>query len=183
MAATIAAYLGCPTKKIIKTIKKFTGLEHRLELVRNIKISPNKEIRIYNDSAATNPLTTVAAIEYFHNQPLILIAGGRNKGLDYKILATAIKNAKNLKMVALFGENKREIKKHLAIIKNKELKIREEKNLEAAVKSAYKLAKKSLIPNSSFIILFSPASASFDMFKDYADRGKQFKKIVKNLKI
>ena len=188
MAATIAAYLGCPQEKIIKTIKKFKGLEHRMELVRTVMVRQahhkNKsKIYFYNDSAATNPLTTVAAIDHFHNQSLILIAGGRNKGLDYKILATAIRNAKKLKMVMLFGENKHEIKKYLVGIKNKELRIREEKNFETAVKVVYNFAKKSLIPNSSFIILFSPASASFDMFKDYADRGNQFKKIVKNLKI
>lgn len=185
IAAAVAAYLGCPNDVIIKTIKKFKGLEHRLELVSNIKVGHKKEIRIYNDSAATNPMTTVAAIDNFQGQPLILIAGGKDKNLDYKPLAERIKKFDLLRLVILFGENKEKIKQALQKNKDKELKIIEAKKIETVVKTAYQEAKK-LINSSTHqlaTILFSPASASFDMFKDYADRGRQFKKIVKKIKI
>lgn len=176
MAASVALSLGCPKNKILKTIKNFKGNKHRLELVRKIN-----GISFYNDSASTNPQTAAAAIRSF-SEPKILIAGGKDKNLNYSPLAKALKNS-NTKLVILFGENKKKIAKAIFRIKNKELRIMEVKNLKQAVEAANKAAK-SLIHNSCFIIhiLFSPASASFDMFKDYKERGEKFKEIVKKLK-
>jgi len=186
MAATVALSLGCQREKIVKVVKNFKGNEHRLELTRVIRINqsyPHKSvsIRFYNDSASTNPQTAAAAIRAF-KEPKILIAGGKDKGLNYFPLAKALKNS-NTKLVILFGENKNKIAKAITRIKNNELRIMEVKNLKQAVEAAYRTAK-SLIHNSYFIIhvIFSPASASFDMFKDYADRGEKFKKLVKELK-
>ena len=87
IAATVALSLGCPKEKIIKAIKNFRGMEHRLELIKTIRINqPNQHksvfIKFYNDSASTNPQTAVAAIRSF-NEPKILIAGGKDKNLDY----------------------------------------------------------------------------------------------------
>ncbi len=184
MATSVALSLGCPKDKIIKIVKNFRGNEHRLELVRAIRINqPNQHksvvINFYNDSASTNPQTASAAIRAF-KEPKILISGGKDKGLNYSPLAKALKNS-NTKLVILFGENKRKIAKAILSRKYKVVLV---KNLKAAVNLAYKTAKSVMLHDtcSMFHAIFSPASASFDMFKDYADRGEKFKKLVRSLK-
>ncbi len=183
MAATVALSLGCSKEKILKVIKKFRGNEHRLELVRVIRINqsyPYKSvlIKFYNDSASTNPQTAAAAIRAF-KEPKILISGGKDKNLNYSPLSQALKNS-NTKLVILFGENKNKIKRQIA---NSKAQIVLVKDLKIAVNLAYKTAKSLVASGYSLLaIVFSPASASFDMFKDYADRGKKFKELVKKLK-
>jgi len=188
MAATVALSLGCQKEKIIKIIKNFKGNEHRLELVKIIRIysghsdefvNSGRFIKFYNDSASTNPQTAAAAIKSF-KEPKILIAGGKDKGLNYSPLAKALKNS-NTKLVILFGENKRKIQRQIT---NSKAQIVLVKDLKSAVNLAYKTAKQLILqlPNSPITIIFSPASASFDMFKDYADRGKKFKELVRSLK-
>ena len=121
-----------------------------------------------------------------------MIAGGQDKGLNYAPLARALKHS-TVKLVVLFGENKHKIAK---TIKKTGVQLRLANNLHSAVKIATRFAvllatrpnrlrrleggraRYSLPP----IIIFSPGAASFDMFKNYADRGNKFKKIVKNLK-
>ena len=184
MAAAVALSLGCPKEKIAKTIKNFKGNEHRLELIRTIRVNPRRyprisaSIKFYNDSASTNPQTTIAAVNAF-KEPKIVIMGGKDKGLDYSPLAKALKNS-NTKLVILFGENKNKIKRQIAKSK---AQIALVKDLKSAVNLAYKTAK-SMLHASCFMIhvIFSPAAASFDMFKDYADRGKKFKELVKKLR-
>jgi len=188
MATIVALSLGCPKEKILKVVKNFRGNEHRLELVRTIRINQlnqheSASIKFYNDSASTNPQTAAAAVKAF-KEPKILIAGGKDKGLNYSPLASALKNS-NTKLVILFGENKNKIKRQATRDKRQEVVL--VKDLKSSVQFAYKTAKnllKSMVNGqwSSVNILFSPASASFDMFKDYADRGKKFKKLVKRLK-
>ena len=188
MATIVALSLGCPKEKILKVVKNFRGNEHRLELVRTIRINQLNQhesafIKFYNDSASTNPQTAAAAISAF-KEPKILIAGGKDKGLNYSPLSQALKNS-NTKLVILFGENKNKIKRQATRDKRQEVVL--VKDLKSSVQFAYKTAKnllKSMVNGqwSSVNILFSPASASFDMFKDYADRGKKFKKLVKRLK-
>lgn len=175
MAATVCLSLGCPKEKIIKTARAFRGNEHRLEFVRNIK-----GIKFYNDSASTVPQTTAAAIFAF-GEPKILIAGGRDKNLNYAPLAKALKNS-NTELVVLFGENKRKIKQALER-SAKHPEIRMVKDLPSAVKLAYQSARRLQTEEKhrSVAVIFSPASVSFDMFLNYAERGKVFKKIVKNL--
>jgi len=184
MAAAVALSLGCPKEKIAKTIKNFKGNEHRLELIRTIRVNPRRyprisaSIKFYNDSASTNPQTTIAAVNAF-KEPKIVTMGGKDKGLDYSPLAKALKNS-NTKLVILFGENKNKIKRQIAKSK---AQIALVKDLKSAVNLAYKTAK-SMLHASCFMIhvIFSPAAASFDMFKDYADRGKKFKELVKKLR-
>ena len=135
-------------------------------------------IEFYNDSASTIPEPTAAALRSFPGKDIILIAGGRSKVKDYSPIAKALRSA-HVPLVILYGENKRAIALALRRIKNKELRIMEVDNLGAAVRYAYIFAKKSLIHHSLFIILLSPASQSFDQFKNYADRGEQFKEIVR----
>ncbi len=192
MAATVAQSLGVSAETIARTVKNFRGLEHRLEFVRRIKIYCGSQhshkishhshcVNFYNDSASTNPHTTAAAVRAFPNEAKILIAGGFDKGLDYKPLADALKNS-STKLIILFGENKHKIHR---TIKNSGVKIKFARDLGAAVKTAYKFALK--LPTTYYllptVILFSPGAASFDMFKNYADRGDKFKKIVHRLTI
>lgn len=184
MAANVAMLLAVPQKIILETVKKFRGMEHRLEFVRKIMVRrahrKNKSaIYFYNDSASTNPQTAAVAILSF-TEPSVLIAGGQDKRLDYEPLAEALKNS-GVKLVVLFGENKRKIHK---AIKNSGVPIKSVANLSAAVKSAYSTAK-NLRPATyrlqPTVILFSPGATSFDMFQNYADRGEKFKKIVRRL--
>ena len=174
IAATIAKNIGINENIIKKTTEDFRGLEHRLEFVRQIK-----NIKFYNDSASTNPYTAIAAIKAF-SEPKILICGGKDKNLDYSPLAKVLKRS-NTKLIILFGENKNKIKQ--SIIKCG-IPIKSVKNLETSIESTYQTAKKPInrLANQPITIIFSPASASFDMFVNYKDRGKKFKKLVKKLK-
>lgn len=160
MASAVAKYCKCPQEIIDKTIKNFKGLEHRLEFVKTIN-----GISFYNDSAGTNPIATIAAIKSF-DKPIVLIVGGKDKGFNYSSLGAAIKKS-TVKNVVLFGENKYKI---LKTIDSKKCSCDIAKNLEEAVNIAFGKAKK--------IVLFSPASSSFDMFNNYAERGRKFKELV-----
>ena len=168
MASAVARYCKCPQVTIDKTIKNFKGLEHRLEFVKSMN-----GINFYNDSAGTNPIATIAAIKSF-DEPIILIVGGKDKGFNYGSLGTAIKNS-TVKNVVLFGENKNKILKE---IDSKKISCKIAKNLEEAVNIAFNEAKKIKKSFKSVIVLFSPASASFDMFNNYAERGEKFKGAV-----
>ncbi|MEK7654336.1 MAG: UDP-N-acetylmuramoyl-L-alanine--D-glutamate ligase [Patescibacteria group bacterium] len=190
LASAAAAYLGCPAGKIHQVVREFKGVEHRMELVRSMKfhshVLKNMRMSFYNDSASTNPQTSAAAILQFGTShqslvasPLILIAGGKDKNLNYRPLAEAIKKSGNVQMLILMGENKNKI---ATAVKSEKIKVKSVKSLKDAIHEAYKFAKNHttnyLLPTT---ILFSPGAASFDMFKDYADRGKQFKALVKKL--
>ncbi len=181
MAATVAQHLTVLNALILKTAKKFKGLPHRLELIKTLKIKNKCAIKFYDDSASTNPNTTMSAIKSFQ-EPIILIMGGKDKQVSFAPLIETIKSAENLKMILLIGENKDKILAALneVQITNPELLIYEANNLQNAIKIAY-LEAKNYFNVSIFKylnILLSPASASFDMFKDYADRGNKFKKYV-----
>ena len=174
MASTVALKLGVSSRIVLRVVKNFRGLEHRLEFIRKID-----EVKFYNDSASTNPQTTAAAIRAFPYEPKVLIAGGQDKNLDYQPLARAIKHS-NTNIVILFGKNKKKIER---AIKNSSVPIKITSNLKTALAIAYKSAVKLLTTHYSLPtnIIFSPGSASFDMFKNYEDRGEQFKKLVKRL--
>lgn len=189
MAVYVARYLGIPEKIILKAARNFRGLPNRLQLIRNIRISNSHishYVNFYNDSAATNPHTAAAAIKSF-KEPLILIAGGKDKNLDYAPLAQALKKSL-VKYVVLYGENKDKIAKAILLgygVSGMRHRVTKCKNLKEAVKIAYRYAR-SLYPihyTLNPVVLFSPASASFDQFKDYKERGETFKNIVKKLKI
>jgi len=168
-AAITASFLaGVEIKYIKKTIANFTGLQYRIQL-----IAEKNKIKYYNDSASTNPDTTIAAIKSF-KQPIILIAGGSDKGVPFDKLGQEIVKSK-VKKALLIG--KTAVKINNAIKKN-------DKNFDSIIceslKKAMKMATHSAKPGE--VILFSPASASFDMFRDYKDRGEEFNKQVKILK-
>lgn len=179
VAATVACALGIKDNIIAATVKRFHGLPHRLELIREVK-RKGAVIRFYDDSAGTNPQTAAAAVRSFA-EPLILIAGGKDKNLDYAPLAQAIRESPNVKAVVLIGENKKKIRAALRGSMKQKSGIMECENLTAAVRTAYKAASNLQHPTSNTIVVFSPAAASFDMFKDYAARGESFQKIVHGL--
>lgn len=176
MAATVARAAGAPKEVIRKTVLAFKGIEHRLELVRSIRTG-SARISFYNDSAGTNPETAAAAIKSF-TIPTVLIAGGKDKGLNYSPLAKALKSSE-CRAVVLFGENKQKIREQ---IKSAKVPNGIGTTLAYSLSRAYQTAQVIARKSKEVAVIFSPASASFDMFKDYKDRGMQFKKAVKSLK-
>jgi len=169
-AAVMAAKLaGVSTSSIVHVLKTFKGLEHRLELVAEVK-----GVKYYDDSFSTTPETAIAAIEAFKN-PKIIILGGSGKGSDFSELGKIISESDSIKAIIGVGPEWHRIKKELRI-KNYEARIIEGcKNMQEIVQKAAEIAK----PGD--IVLLSPACASFDMFKNYKDRGDQFKKEVRKL--
>lgn len=170
-AVSVAGILNIPDKIILKALSKFKGLEHRLELVGKVK-----GISFYNDSFATGPQPTIAAIKSFE-EPTTIILGGSEKGLDYSDLGKVIAKKDSVKCVILIGEVAPKIKRALAKagFQGKVLGLGKSKMSVIAKKAFSKTSKGG-------VVLLSPAAASFDMFKNYKDRGKQFKKAVKTLK-
>jgi UDP-N-acetylmuramoylalanine--D-glutamate ligase len=177
-AAVVAATLGGADKaSIVKVLKTFRGLEHRLALVREIK-----GVRYYDDSFSTTPETAIAAIEAF-GAPEILILGGSSKNSDFTELGKIISEAKNIKAIIGMGEEWWEIKSKIthsagsgqADQKSNILMVEDAKDMKTIVAAASKIAR----PGD--VVLLSPACASFGMFHNYKDRGDQFKKEVNSL--
>lgn len=153
---------------ILNIVKNFKGLEHRLELVKTVN-----GVTFYNDSFATGPQPTIAAINSF-SEPETLILGGSDKGFSYEELGMMIEERDNIKNIILIGTTGPKIKKY---INNLKLKIYNLKfaSMEEIVGKSFQITK----PGG--VVILSPASASFDMFKNYKDRGFQFKKAVEDL--
>jgi len=150
-------------------LQGFTGLPHRLAFVRDVN-----GVSYYDDSIATTPASTVAAIASFA-QPKIVIVGGADKGGDYTTLATAIAESDSVKAVISIGANGQRITS-LLTDKDQGLVHRvDAKDIVEIVRVAATHAE----PGD--VVILSPAAASFDMFKNYADRGEQFVAAVKNL--
>lgn len=154
----------------INAIKKFEGVKHRLEYVREIN-----NVKWYNDSIASSPTRTIAGLNSFAEE-IVLIAGGYDKNLDYEPIAEPILN--KVKTLILMGQTAGKI---YSVVKqkeeeiNKKIDIHKVNNLEEAIKIAKEQAKQNQI------VLFSPASASFDMFKNFEERGDRFKELVKKI--
>lgn len=166
-ALTAAWQITQDTKAIKQALTSFTGLEHRLELVKE-----HKGVKYYDDSFGTTPSTATVAIRAF-SQPKVLILGGSDKGAEYIELAKAVKSS-NVKKVVLIGDTGPEIQRALDNEGFTDY-IHGASNMPDIVKEASALAKKG------DVVLLSTACASFDMFKNYKDRGEQFKKAVKAL--
>jgi UDP-N-acetylmuramoylalanine--D-glutamate ligase len=163
-AIATALLLKIPLQSIQKVLENFTGLEHRLEWVCN-----RDGIDFINDSKGTNVGSVCKSLNTF-DRPIILIAGGKDKNADFSELKNIIK--KKVKHLVLIGETRPKFKSVL----NGSFDYEESDSLEEAVNLAKEKAEKG------DVVLLSPACASFDMFKDYIDRGNQFKFIVNNLK-
>ncbi len=170
-AASMAAYLaGVSINNIAYVLKNFKGLEHRLELVATVN-----GVKYYDDSFSTTPESTIAAIKAFKN-PEILILGGASKNSDFAELGRVITEATNIKAIIGIGEEWEKIKAHLTNLNQDVLVLEGAKDMETIVSAASKL----VVPED--VVILSPACASFGMFKDYKDRGNQFKLQVSSLK-
>jgi len=165
MAAGIASMiLEIRNEQLRESLANFTGVEHRLE--RFLKVHG---IEFINDSKATNVNSTWYALESI-GKPIVWIAGGVDKGNDYAMLKSLAKE--KVKAIVCLGKDNQKI--HDAFkgaVKN----IVDASSMEEAVKAAYYLAR------NGDTVLLSPACASFDLFENYEDRGKQFKQNVRNL--
>lgn len=160
-------------ESIDRVLTEFKGVEHRLELVKETKT----RIKWYNDSVSSSPTRTMAGLNAFSFKNLILIAGGYDKNLDYNVLAKPILD--NCKALILLGQTadkiEKAVKAELKKSKRNDFPIYRCESLIQTVEKANEIAIKG------DIVLFSPASASFDMFKNFAERGELFKQYVKEI--
>ncbi|HOZ55676.1 MAG: UDP-N-acetylmuramoylalanine--D-glutamate ligase [Parcubacteria group bacterium ADurb.Bin316] len=168
-AVEVAKIVGIKEKVIVKSVKNFSGLEHRIELVGNVK-----GVAYYNDSFATTPESTIIALKSF-SQPIILLAGGAEKNSNFKELAKVINKKVNF-LVLFKGDATLRMKKEVEKVRFDKKKIKVVNSMKEAVATARKNAK------LGDVVLMSPACASFGMFKNYKERGKLFKQEVLKLK-
>ena len=152
----------------------FAGVEHRLEPVALID-----GVRFVNDSQGTQPDAVIAALRSF-DAPIILIAGGRDKGIDLRALAPVV--VERVAAAVLIGESGPGL---AALFREAGLhRVEQAGTLDAAVPRAFSLARELLAeaaPGAVATVLLSPAAASFDQFPDYAARGRAFKAAVARL--
>ena len=165
-AATVARLAGVPTDAMVRAVESFTGLEHALEPVAVVD-----GVSFVNDSKATNVEAAQRAIESFETG-LVVILGGRFKSGDFSLLRDPLRS-RDAKVVAI-GEATSMIERAL----DGAVPVEAVETLEAAVRRAYELARAQ---GSGGVVLLAPACASFDMFRDYAERGRAFKKEVLRL--
>ncbi|RKY70323.1 MAG: UDP-N-acetylmuramoyl-L-alanine--D-glutamate ligase [Candidatus Latescibacterota bacterium] len=167
LAATAAAWIGGVGKtEIAGVLRSFEGVAHRLEFVREIQ-----GVRYYNDSIATTPESVIAALDSFEGG-IVLIAGGSDKGISFDHLADEI--VRKAKAVVLIGTTASKISA-LVEVRRAHPPVMRCNSLEEAVRHAKTLAQ------SGDVVLLSPACASYDMFRNFEDRGNRFKALVERL--
>jgi len=173
-ASTVAFIHNIPGKIILKALNNFPGVPYRLEFIGEFK-----GIKFYNDTCATTPEATLAALESFTEQPIILFLGGKDKKLNYENFGEAIGKNKEIKRIILLQHPAYDASLKILSALKKHLdseKIILTSSLEVGVEAALQQAQ------VNDLVLLSPAAASFGMFENEFDRGNQFNKIVKNLK-
>lgn len=171
MAAICAVWGEVSEDNIIKTAREFAGVEHRAEFVRELD-----GVRYYNDSIATSPTRTMSGTLSLFDEKIILIAGGYDKNIPYDVMGETLND--KVKTLIVMGHTGPKIEKAAVESKNfddKKLIIIRADNMVDAVNKA----KDSAI--SGDIISLSPASAGFDLYKDFLERGNHFKEIVNSL--
>jgi len=172
-AVVVANCVEVGLENIKKVLQTFTGLPHHLEFV-----ATKNGVAYWDNSYATTPETTIAAIKSFA-EPIVLLIGGRDKGFDYEDLGEAIVS-NNIKAIVGIGESAPDIYSLVEISAKKQNKIAPlfldgGNSMKEMVSTASSVAKKG------DAVLLSPAAASFDKFKNVTDRGEQFKKVVDSL--
>jgi UDP-N-acetylmuramoylalanine--D-glutamate ligase len=170
-ACLLARAAGVPVEAMRQTVANFTGVEHRLQRVRE-----RGGVRYYNDSIATSPERLVAALRSF-NEPIVLLAGGRDKHLPWDEATRVI--VQKTRHIILFGEATEIIARAIEKARQRSRvngpALHRCANLEEAVHLAAQVAQ----PGN--VVLLSPGCASYDAFKDFAERGQKFKEIVLQL--
>jgi UDP-N-acetylmuramoylalanine--D-glutamate ligase len=165
MAATLAAQIsGVDSRAVAETLARFSGVEHRLEFVRELN-----GVKYINDSKATNVESVWYALQVY-SEPLILFLGGRDKGNDYGKLLEPVRE--HVKIIIAIGESAQKVFEEFKSVKPVIIAA----SMEDAVKKAHATAV------AGDIILLSPACASFDWFRNYEHRGQVFKEIVMSIK-
>ena len=169
-AVEVARAMKVPPKIIERALKSFKGVPSRQEFIKEIN-----GVKYFNDTTATMPEAAITAIntflDNFPDSRLILICGGQNKGLKYDKLAKIIGERVD-ELIMLPGTASDKIKEGLG----KYTRVHEVLSMQEAVKQTKKLAKKG------DVVILSPGAASFNLFKNEFDRGKQFVEAVKNLR-
>ncbi len=160
----ISYLLGVKKEKIYETIKKLSPLPHRLEAVKK-----ENGILWINDSKSTNPHSVLFALKSFRNEGIILILGGKNKNVSFEILNKEIKE--KVKKIITYGEAGEILEKYFQGIKS----VKRVHTVKDAVEECKKIAEKG------DVVLFSPGLSSFDQYKNYAERGEDFRKWVKEI--
>lgn len=189
-AIAVAGALDIPPRLIGQAVGTFSGLPHRLQLIKKIN-----GVSFYDDSYSTNPDTAIAAIRSFKT-PTVLIVGGSDKGASYAGLGTEIVRSYNLKTVISIGETSQKIEAAVDAATEIELeRIADAMAREKPVRSretplefiraqsfpeACMVAR--LIAQKGDTVLLSPASASFDMFKNAAERGEVWQNFIKSIR-
>ena len=151
-------------EKIRESLSTFKSLEHRMEYVATVR-----GVDFINDSKATNVNSVWFALESME-RPVILIMGGVDKGNDYSAIRELVRE--KVKAIICLGVDNRPI--HESLSKDMEVMVNTD-NMKDAVNAAFQLASKG------DVVLLSPACASFDLFKNYEERGRQFKEAVREL--
>jgi len=170
LAASAVVRKYCSVKSMRKVATTFTGVEHRIELVRELD-----GVKYYNDSIASSPTRTAAGLNSF-KQKVILIAGGYDKKIPFDELAKT--GVSKVKLLILIGVTAKKIEE--AFIEEMAKTMQRVPILHAAsLEGAVNTAKEHAVPGD--IVTLSPACASFDMFKNFEDRGNKFKDIVNKL--
>ncbi len=162
-ASTLARLSGCAASAVREVARTFTGLDHAMQTVRQ-----RRGVRFIDDSKATNVDATLKALESVET-PVVLIAGGRDKGADFLPLRDAV--TRKVKLLLLIGEAASRLEQVLKPFD----RVQHVRSLAQAVEVADGRAM------TGDVVLLSPACASFDMFTDYEDRGRQFTALVKAL--
>jgi UDP-N-acetylmuramoylalanine--D-glutamate ligase len=162
-AATVGAIAGAAPAAMTAAVEAFPGLEHAMELVAEVG-----GVRFVNDSKATNVESALRSIESF-DRDVVAIIGGRFKGGDFRLLRDALKT--RARAVVAIGESKALVRQALGDV----VPVHEAATFEEAIERAYEIAK------PAGVVLLAPACASFDMFRDYAERGRKFKEAVRGL--
>lgn len=162
-AVCVALVFGVRSDSLREGLRRFSGMEHRLELVREVN-----GVKFVNDSKATNLDAVRCALQSFP-EPMVLIAGGRDKGSDFTLLRRLV--AERVKALVLMGEAADKIERAM----DRVVRTSRVENMEEAVAKAFALAEEG------DCVLLSPACASFDMFCDFEDRGRKFKEAVEKL--
>jgi len=167
--AAICAVQGMVTDEIIREFaRSFGGVEHRIELVRS-----RRGVRWYNDSIASSPSRTIAGLKSF-DQKLILIAGGKDKGISYDELGPVIND--HVKLLILCGATAGVIRGSVLLADNYAgLEIQEVDSYSDAVALADARSE------AGDVVILSPASTSFDRFRNFEERGRVFKVLVREL--
>ncbi len=161
-ASVVAYHAGADPEAIAAAVKRFRGLPFRMELVGRFR-----GVEIYNDSKATTPNALRSALESFPDRSVILIAGGKDKGVEFHSLTETVR--RKVKLALLIGETKERMKSTFSTC----VEVRLFSDLESAVDTALR----SVEPGE--FVLFSPGCSSFDMFSGYVERGRVFNRLVR----